>query len=384
MPQIKLFLAAQTVAALIGRTPQKLRRRGHQRTCPANSRVVLIDCTLEFSVASDFKIHGVACSYPKGPLITLAACLCGTLEDIYTCISLYFNSYSSHKKAPTRTKSAVDDLSDIEILALCKTAPNICKPETYDIPGFAPSVLRISPDTVVKIGMVDDLPPAEARSMDVVRTHTSIPVPAVRRYITSGHFIYLAMEYIEGETLHECWHRLSWWRRFRIAWTLRGYIEQLRNIRVKGVEVGPISDSPAKCIGRYFTDYGAGPFSSHAELTAWFIGRYSIVRRQPWYKPSPNTSLVVFDDSEPLVLVHQDLSLRNIMLGSDGKLWLIDWAWAGFYPRWFEYAGMMAYKRDSPSSWTSMIPFIAGFYRKQVEYLGAIGWALVIGARMVA
>jgi len=68
--------------------------------------------------------------------------------------------------------------------------------------------------------------------------------------------------------------------------------------------------------------------------------------------------------------------MRNIMLGSDGRVWLVDWEYAGFYPRWFEYAGMMAYKGIYPSSWTSVIPSIAGNYESQMQFLDNISWAL--------
>ena len=57
---------------------------------------------------------------------------------------------------------------------------------------------------------------------------------------------------------------------------------------------------------------------------------------------SPTTILLGerFDDSAPLVFTHQDLNPRNIIVGEDGRLWLIDWAWAGYYPPWFEYVTM--------------------------------------------
>lgn len=34
-----------------------------------------------------------------------------------------------------------------------------------------------------------------------------------------------------------------------------------------------------------------------------------------------------------LVLCHQDLNMRNIIVGDDGRLWQVDWTWAGFYRR---------------------------------------------------
>ncbi|KAH9971786.1 hypothetical protein BJV77DRAFT_958133, partial [Russula vinacea] len=37
-----------------------------------------------------------------------------------------------------------------------------------------------------------------------------------------------------------------------------------------------------------------------------------------------------FDDSRPLVFTHGDLSMRNIIFGTDGRIWLVDWALSGF------------------------------------------------------
>jgi hypothetical protein len=31
------------------------------------------------------------------------------------------------------------------------------------------------------------------------------------------------------------------------------------------------------------------------------------------------------DNSEPLVLTLQDLNLRNVIEGEDGRLWMVDW-----------------------------------------------------------
>ena len=55
---------------------------------------------------------------------------------------------------------------------------------------------------------------------------------------------------------------------------------------------------------------------------------------------------IFFDDSMPLVFTHDDISPYNIRLGKDGTVWLTDWESGGAYPKWFEYANMMAYDDD--------------------------------------
>ncbi|KAH9911868.1 uncharacterized protein B0H18DRAFT_1057612 [Fomitopsis serialis] len=65
--------------------------------------------------------------------------------------------------------------------------------------------------------------------------------------------------------------------------------------------------------------------------------------------------------------------MRNIIVGDDGRLWLVDWAWAGFYPPWFEYLAMKVQtaheerlmNRKEPF-WTLMVPFICRpYYREE-------------------
>lgn len=40
-------------------------------------------------------------------------------------------------------------------------------------------------------------------------------------------------------------------------------------------------------------------------------------------------------DFQQFVLVHQDISYRNIILDAAGMVWLVGWAHAGAYPRAF-------------------------------------------------
>jgi len=48
-----------------------------------------------------------------------------------------------------------------------------------------------------------------------------------------------------------------------------------------------------------------GPFASYAEVPEDHLSKKEL-----------------FDDSTPLVLTHQDLNLRNIILGEDSRLWI--------------------------------------------------------------
>jgi hypothetical protein len=61
--------------------------------------------------------------------------------------------------------------------------------------------------------------------------------------------------------------------------------------------------------------------------------------------------------------------MRNIIVGRDGKLWLVDWGWSGFYPPFCEYIATKsaAYNDRAPMSWCNYIPLITGRWLKEVN-----------------
>ena len=97
----------------------------------------------------------------------------------------------------------------------------------------------------------------------------------------------------------------------------------------------------------------------------------------------PASDIGNFDDSAPLVLTHQDLNMRNFIVGDDGRLWVIDWAWARFYPLWFEFVVMRRQSENEEiltgkkeAQWDAMIPFICDPYFKQKQWLIRAGRSL--------
>jgi hypothetical protein len=194
------------------------------------------------------------------------------------------------------------------------------------------------------------------------------------------------MEYIEGRDLHEVWPSLSIWSRLKVAWVLRGYVRQLRKVKPphQGIP-GPLNalgPTPLKCKGHYFPDITAGPFSSYSALSAWYDGRRRLtsilsklnVTAMAGASADKELPQVYFDDSLPLVLTHGDISVYNVRLGTDGKIWLLDWGFAGMYPQWFEYASIMAYAcgrrdYDPPHGWLWYAPLIAGWYKSQLLFM---------------
>jgi thiamine kinase-like enzyme len=59
-------------------------------------------------------------------------------------------------------------------------------------------------------------------------------------------------------------------------------------------------------------------------------------------------------------------------VGRDGRLWLVDWEWSGFYPPFCELISVQsaAINDRGPKSWWDYIPLITGPWFKEQRMLG--------------
>ncbi|KAI0366760.1 hypothetical protein BV20DRAFT_971496 [Pilatotrama ljubarskyi] len=276
--------------------------------------------------------------------------------------------------------SDVDGLSDEELVKLRETAP---------VMDSIANIIRLTPGTVVKPSseMEEDPPDTtEANALNLVFAKTTIPVPRARRVIKLSCFSLIVMDYIDGPTLAEAWPTLPIWRKLLIAFTLRRYIRQLRRLTqaAPGTPPGPLSTQVRICQSPIFGQVQSfrGPFASYAELSAFFNQRHHMALDDEDVPHDDPARKDLFEDSEPLVLTHQDLNLRNIIMDKDGYLWLVDWTWAGYYPPWFEYAAMEIQNEDDVVSgtddklWRAFIPFICGPCFRQRRWLTRMAAAL--------
>ena len=282
-------------------------------------------------------------------------------------------------------------MSDTEIIKRVEdvslpTLSEECGMELYD-----GGIGRITKDTVVKMDRRTlNGASTEALTLDMVARHTSIPVPRVRRVVPMSpdlEELAIIMDYIPGRQLVHVWPTMSFWAKLRVAFILRGYVRQLRAIRHPRSHVpGPIA--PGDKAYRIMCPMMMGqmsvprpPCPTYADLSAWFKNRYTLsVKEEPQLHvglpPEP------FDDSQPLVLTHCDLNMRNILIGDDGKVYLLDWALSGFYPPWFEYVNWRYWLWQGFSAeaaevdrtdylWNLLIPVITHgpFFRQERWYL---------------
>jgi aminoglycoside phosphotransferase len=269
--------------------------------------------------------------------------------------------------------SDVDKLSDEEILEPIKNGSKL-HPDAW--------VVKLTSGTVAKPSQdldEDASDASEANTLDLLFSETTIPVPRIRRVVKRQWNFLIVMDYIPGSTLAHVWPTLPTWRKLRVAFTLRRYVRQLRRLKASATTPpGPLSAQGARiCESPIFGQVQShrGPFASYSELSAFFNERHQMAmdaKKLPRGDPSRKD---LFDNSEPLVLTHQDLNLRNVIVGEDGRLWIIDWAWAGYYPPWFEYVAMRRQNEDEMISgtndefWKALIPFICGPYFKQERWL---------------
>ena len=184
---------------------------------------------------------------------------------------------------------------------------------------------------------------------------------------------YIVMQYIDGDLLSEVWSTMSENTRHNIREQILDIFPRLHSL--KSDNPGPVGGGVSE--GAFFTLYGAGPFESRAELETWFNERWLVC--QDFGIATHTTSFT--GRFEHLVMCHRDIHLRNMILDRNSKLWLIDWANAGYYPVYLEIAVILSnHREDMFQCYLNTIPRES--WREDVDRLQAIGYALSTGTFM--
>jgi hypothetical protein len=250
-------------------------------------------------------------------------------------------------KRPAEQNSSIDILTDEELYTLFRNRSNDTAIRAPNDGGIfiTDSVWRITEDAVVKVTYSQ----MEAFMMSYVSSHTSIPIPKICRVLPAwvsepnSDATWIVMDYVNGTTLNAEWPRMSWWKRLRTMWLARRYIQELRKLPILNPDVpGPFDDSGRsyKCHGYYFTEDGAGPFHSYLDMAAWFNRRQFDVLAAVHSATGVIPRYPKFPSMHSLTLCHMDLHMRNFLVDVEGRIWIIDWANAGAFPAWLEYAHM--------------------------------------------
>lgn len=218
-------------------------------------------------------------------------------------------------------------VTEAEFIRAAKTGPLIS--------GKGTKIVRISSTAVLKISV--EVHPQEALNMEYVFNHSNgqIRVPYVYRTFASENIGYIVMQFIDGECLDAVpWSERSAQERQNIVLQVTEGLRCIRSLR--GYHPGPVGQGIP--MGGLFTVYGAGrTFQTAADMEPWFNHKLRIL--------GAGDVTGMFKD---LVMCHMDISLRNLVLDKAGKLWFLDWAWAGFFPQAFEKASLLHKRAEDP------------------------------------
>lgn len=158
-----------------------------------------------------------------------------------------------------------------------------------------------------------------------------VRIPKVYRYLESKKrdpHGYLFMEYIPGQNLQN----IDLEARKDILPRIASIITHLGQI--KSAIPGPVTGGEP--LGYIWGDYGARTaFKSIEDMNVYMNSRLQHLNANIDLTP------------HLLVLCHGDICRRNIILADDGSICFLDWAYSGFYPRFFELATITCAWYDS-------------------------------------
>lgn len=153
-----------------------------------------------------------------------------------------------------------------------------------------------------------------------MQSDCGLRIPKVYGYFIQLEIGYLVMEFIDGTSLID----IIIARKFFDLQCLATAIHTLAT-RMQQSFPGPANHGLPR--GYLFSDDGAETnFTSIESLNSWLNERALFVDDEPVFK---------FELSD-CVFCHLDLASRNIIVLPDGSFGLLDWEYAGFYPKAFE------------------------------------------------
>ncbi|KAJ3983553.1 hypothetical protein F5890DRAFT_1522356 [Lentinula detonsa] len=247
--------------------------------------------------------------------------------------------------------------------------------------GTDERLVKISENTVVKFCHDWETTVPESLAMELVYMQTRIAAPRMKRVLQHHHAegdSLIVMDFIpNSQRLEIVWPTLSMWSRLKIILTMRLYLRQIRRTLSSNVP-GPISPTPLPCSGLQLSLDPLGPFPTVATLEAHYrkqIADAEYYASRGW-SPSPKSKPLPTSVFTPLVFTHNDLNMRNLLLDDRGVLWIVDWGFAGFFPPWFEYLGMLyaAQKDNNPESWQHCIKYMAEPNFEVEEWMQKMGY----------
>ncbi|KAI4131389.1 MAG: hypothetical protein LQ347_003011 [Umbilicaria vellea] len=257
-----------------------------------------------------------------------------------------------------------------EVISTATKAPLIFE-------GGGVTIVRVHELAVLKFGREVRL--SEAKNMRFARQYTTIRIPTVfdaweseTREVDDERGIgYLLMEYVEGALVSNLWPTLKAEDRDSIHHQLYDALQQLHAIKV--TLPGPLGGDVSR--GSLFTAYGAGPFKTSKHMETWFNERLLVCQE---FGRAPPTQPSFSEKFDTLVMSHLDISARNLLLDELGRLCLLDWAYAGGYPPYFDQAALT--RSGDPDFTRGLLELMGDESLDEVRNLLAISFGLTTAA----
>ncbi len=232
-------------------------------------------------------------------------------------------------------------------------------------------IVKLSKAVVIKFGM--DVTAAEFENQRYIWEHTKsgpFRVPQPIRYFQDKslgpHLLigYLVMEFIQGTNLSSYLDSTSTYDQEEVVNGLLQALDYLASVPPPvGNAPGPVGGGSLR--GYLWSDNGLNStFSSVTELEDFLnniLADYTLERDR-------------FDfTSSDLIMCHGDLAPRNILRLDDGRLALLDWANAGFYPLIFEIYAFRTRVNREPIFKSLLLQLPQGAKcERQIELLASI------------
>lgn len=218
---------------------------------------------------------------------------------------------------------------------------------------------RVSWHRVIK-GPCD---PTEVEAMQYVASHTDIPVPKVYSvHREKGGFIYIEMAYVRGESLDAAWRHLSTEQKDAIVADLKLHISSLRALKppVEGIVSSALGNPGHYCrIGTRFW----GPMKNHADFHSQARGH---LRMEDVAQFLGEDVVAVHTAQYKTCFTHADLAPRNIMVRNGRVVAIIDWAYAGWYPEYWEFT-KAHYNPFRDEAWEEYLRIILPCYEMELS-----------------
>jgi hypothetical protein len=195
--------------------------------------------------------------------------------------------------------------------------------------------------------------------MRFVSSNTSIPMPTVVDFVpgielTGGGEDYLILTTISGT--HPRLTRYTQPQRDSLGKQIRACVDQLRAIPAPGPEICTFGG------GRYNNlRLGWNPTGPFADLDAFNAHLLSLVPPRVRENPTVTATLA---KRHRIVFSHNDLSPRNVLVDSRGRLvGILDWEMAGWFPEYWEYTTALGSSVSQP--WIEMFKGVFGEYEPE-------------------